>query len=156
MTANGDYITGTDMPAWTDVDNPLDNAVGIINFGGEYVEVRFNTKLSTSWKKDFKETKYLGGTVRGDWNPAISRTSTVNVSMQASDAENMAKMRRLSEYNGLCHVRTQDGSSYTADVQVTNGTGYDSGGNVAEFTLQITRIEPEALDGLPYSEWVVS
>lgn len=156
MTANGDYITGTDMPAWTDVDNPLDNAVGIINFGGEYVEVRFNTKLSTSWKKDFKETKYLGGTVRGDWNPAISRTSTVNVSMQANDAENMAKMRRLSEYNGLCHVRTQDGSSFTADVQVTNSTGYDSGGNVAQYTLNITRIEPEALDGLPYSEWVVS
>ena len=156
-TPNGDYINGSDQPAWVDVvNNFINNANGIITFGGESVEARFNVKLSTSWKKDFKETKYLGGTVRGDWNPAISRTTTVTVSIPTSDTESIQKMRRLSEYNGICHVRTQDGASYTADVQVTNGTGYDSAGKNAEYTLQITRIEPEALDGVPYSEWVVS
>ena len=157
MTKNGDYITADNMPAWVDIiEKFLNNDTGIIDFDGETIEIQFNVKLSSNWSKDFKETRYLGGTVRGDWNPGISRTMTVSTLIETDNTEKMKKMRRLSEYSGLCHVRTQDGSSYTADVQVSNSSGYNSGGQIEEYTLQITRIAPEVLDGLPYSEWVVS
>lgn len=157
MTKNGDYITQDNQPAWVDIVGKLiDKDTGIIDFDGETIEIKYNVKLSSNWSKDFKETRYLGGTVRGDWNPGISRKITVSTVVETDDTEKMQKMRRLSEYSGLCHVRTQDGSSYTADVQVTNSSGFDSGGQKEEYTLQITRIAPEVLDGLPYSEWVVS
>ena len=157
MTANGDYINGTDQPAWYDVTGQLlDNKNGIINFNGEALPIQFNVGLTASWKKDFKETKYLGGTVRGDWNPAVSRTASVTVTIPTEDTESIQKMRRLANWNGICHVRTQDGSSYSADVQVSGNTGYSVAGKVETFTLNITRIEPEALDGIPYSEWVTA
>ena len=157
MTPNGDYIDSADKPAWVDVTGQLiDNKTGIINFNGESIPIQFNVGLTSSWKKDFKETKYLGGTVRGDWNPAISRTASVTVTIPTDDTENIQKMRRLADWNGICHVRTQDGSSYSADVQVSNNTSYSVAGKVETFTLNITRIEPEALDGIPYSEWVTA
>ena len=157
MTPNGDYITSAEKPAWFDVTGQLiDNSTGIINFNGESIPIQFNVGLSSSWKKDFKETKYLGGTVRGDWNPAISRTASVTVTIPTDDTESIQKMRRLADWNGICHVRTQDGSSYSADVQVSNNTSYSVAGKVETFTLNITRIEPEALDGIPYSEWVTA
>ena len=64
-------------------------------------------------------------------------------------------LRRLAEYPGICHVRTQDGSSYAADVQVSDGLGYSTAGRLNSFTLNITRVDSEKLDGIPYSEWEV-
>lgn len=157
ITANGDYITADNQLAWVDVKDTLfDNKTGVIDFDGRRLEVKFNTALSSSWKKDFKETKYLGGTVRGDWNPAISRTGSVTAVLTTDDTDSIQTLRRLADYSGICHVRTQDGSSFAADVQVSDGQTYGNGGNIEEFTLNITRVEPEALDGIPYSEWKVS
>lgn len=156
ITGNKDYITEDNTLAWVDiVGELLDNEVGIIDFDGIQIGVRFNTQLSNRWSKDFKETRYLGGTVRGDWNPSIGRTGTVSVSVPTNDTALVQAMRRLSEYAGICHVRTQDGSSFAADVQVSNTTGYDSAGRNEEYSLSITRVHPQALDGMPYSEWVV-
>lgn len=155
MTANGDYITADNQLAWVDVKDTLfDNKTGAIDFDGRRLEVQFNTGLSGAWKKDFKETKYLGGTVRGDWNPGVSRTGGVSAVIVPDDTDSIQTLRLLADYSGICHVRTQDGSSFSADVQVSDGQKY--GGNIEEFTLNITRVEPEALDGIPYSEWKVS
>ena len=62
-------------------------------------------------------------------------------------------MRRLAEYTGICHVRTVDGSSYAADVQVSETTGYNVAGKIATFDVSITRIDPEEYDGVTLSAW---
>ena len=157
MTPNGDYIAGTDKPAWVDVrQNLFSNSTGYIHFNGEMIPVQFNVGLSSSWSKDFKETRYLGGTIRGDWNPAVSRKSSVSVTVKTEDTDIIQSMRRLATWNGICHIRTQDGSSFSADIQVSGSTTYDNMGQLEVFSLNITRIEPEALDGIPYSEWVTT
>ena len=154
ITPNGDYITSGNQPAWTDYEGQLfDNATGLIDFNGIQIPVQFNVKLGANWKKDFKETRYLGGTIRGDWNPGVSRSSTIGVTIPTYDTETIEKMRRLADWNGICHVRSQDGSSYSADVQVSSSTSYSVAGKVEDFSLSITRIEPEALDGMSLAEW---
>ena len=64
------------------------------------------------------------------------------------------QLRRLADYPGICHVRTRDGSSYAADVQVSETR--DMGQDVirSEFTLSITRVDPEGFDGLTYADWI--
>ena len=154
VTAYGDYVTSTNEKAWDDVTGQLfENKTGYIHFNGESIPVQFNVGLSSSWKKDFKETKYLGGTVRGDWNPAISRSCSVSLTIPTTDTTAIEQMRRLADWSGICHVRSQDGSSYAADVQVSSKTSYSVGGNIEDFTLSITRVEPETLDGVTSSEY---
>ena len=62
-------------------------------------------------------------------------------------------MRRLATYAGICHVRTPDGSSYAADVQVSEGRKQGTGHSMVEFSLTITRVDVEALEGMTYAEW---
>lgn len=156
-TVNNDYITEDNTPAWidlTDADGDLlDVDYGIIDFNGTSIRFQYNMTVSGSWKKDFKETKYLGGSITGDWNPGVSRTGTINADIVTDDLETFSALRRLAEYTGICHVRTPDGSSYSADVQIGDGLGYDSAGKINEVTLTITRVDPETLDGLRYDEW---
>lgn len=156
-TLNGDYITEDNQPAWIDLgeddDDILDIDYGIINFNGESIEIRYNMTLSSSWKKDFKETTYLGGSIQGDWNPAVSRTGTIEVIVPYDDLDSIQKLRRLAEYSGICHVRTNDGSSYSANVSVSDDISHDEAGKLMHYSLSITRVEPETLDGLLYSEW---
>ena len=149
----GDYITSSDTLAWADVPTNLDNQTGYIHFNGEAIPVDFNVQVSSAWSKDFKETKYLGGTVRGDWNPAVSRSISVNMVVPSEDTATIQKLRRLADWPGICHVRTQDGSSYAADVQVSGNAGYDVGGRIESYTLKITRVEPQELDGVLQSLW---
>ena len=154
MTANGDYNTPEDRLAMVDIMAPLDTITNIIDFGGNQALITYNVDLSSSWKKDFKETLYLGGSVQGDWNPAVSRTGSVNgVLIKATDQDLIEAMRRLAVYPGVCHVRTVDGSSYSADVQVSESRGHEPSDLVATFSLSITRVDPEMPDGIPVSEY---
>lgn len=150
----GDYITASNQFAWTDEFINLDNKTGYIHFNGEYIPVDFNVELTSTWVKDFKSTHYLGGTIRGDWNAGVTRTGTVSLTVPTNDTATIQAIRRLADYPGICHVRTQDGSSFAADVQVAGNTGYSVAGKVEIYTLSITRVEPQALDGVLYSEWV--
>ena len=157
-TINGDYITAENQVAWADFGadegDILEYQTAIIDFGGDSIELEYNISLSNSWKKDFEETTYLGGSVQGDWNPGVSRTLNMNgVMIISEDPEQIRAMRRLAVHAGICHVRTPDGSSFAADVQVNENLSYDKGGNVASFTLNITRVDPESLDGMTYEEW---
>jgi translation initiation factor IF-2 len=117
------------------------------------VLLEFNTDLSHSWSKDFKETKYLGGSVQGDWNPAVSRTGTLKAVVTADDTDTIEAMRRLATYAGICHVRTKDGSSYAADVQVSESYAQDSAHKIVTFNLSITRVDSDGYDGMTYAEW---
>ena len=153
-TANGDYITSANIPAWDDVDSGFDYDKAIIEFGTDKVELYYNVDANHTWSKDFTETKYLGGSVQGDWNPAVSRTSSVSaVTMNLSDQDTITALRRLAVYSGICNIRTLDGSSFHANIDVTENNPHDRYGLISEFTLNITRVDAQGYDGIPYANW---
>ena len=160
-TANGDYITEENTIAWADYTQEdtggIDTMYNIIDFDGNQVRIMYDITLSSGWDKDFQQTKYLGGHIQGDWNAAVSRSGSVGGSLVVTqDQETIQALRRLADYPGICHVRTRDGSSYAADVQVSESR--DMGRDVirSEFTLTITRVDPEGFDGLTYADWIAN
>ena len=163
-TQNGDYTTASGRLAWKDcfppygTDQPsLESDTAIIDFGTEQVEIEYNLDVSHTFSKDFTETKYLGGSIQGDWNPAVSRkTSIGGLMIKLVDASDILKMRRLAQYAGICHVRTPDGSSFAADVEVSESWSSDKQFEIAEFSLEIIRVDSEVLDGIPLTEWEAS
>lgn len=156
-TANNDYITVDNKPAWTDLREAdgdiLDVDYAIIDFDGEQLEVRYNTDFTSTFGKDFLETKYLGGSIRGDWNPGTDRKTSINAVVAADDLVTVARIRRLATFTGVCHVRTQDGSSYAADVQLKDSMTYEEAGKIVNYSLTITRVDTEGLDGMTLDEW---
>ena len=156
-TANGDYITEDGQPAWTDLTSDdgdyIDEYSIIIDFDGRQAILPYDLNLSNKWSKDFRLTNYLGGSQQGDWNEAVSRTATLTANLIADfDADTIEDMRALSRYSGICHVRTPDGSSFAADVQVSETKNY-SNWDMVGFTLTVTKIDPERLDGMTLEEW---
>lgn len=159
ITANGDFISNdeeSDM-AWIDLgaeDGDIFNTdFPIINYGEGSYEILYNVDLSTQWTKDFRETRYLGGHIQGDWNDGVSRASTINsVTIREDDIESMTAFRRLAEYTGACHVRTLDGSNYYADVQVSETIPSDDN-PLNSYSFKITRVEADGYDGIELSEW---
>ena len=158
VTANGDYIATTnqgEQVAAVDVDDGFEAKGTIIDFGGNQVQLDRNFDVSHKWDKDFEETVYLGGSVQGDWNPGVSRTASISTAtITLVDAGKIQQMRRLAMYPGLCHVRTQDGSSFTADVQVSESRNHGEGGYVATYSISITRVDPQELEGVSLADWI--
>ena len=157
-TVNGDYITEDNQMAWIDLgedeDDILDLDYHVIDFDGTRIVLNYNVDLSSQWEKDFTETKYLGGSVQGDWNPAVSRTGSISATaITITDQEMIRDMRRLASYSGLCHVRTKDGSSYAADIQVSEDRSHEDYDKIATFSMTVTRVDPERLEGLTLEVW---
>lgn len=157
-TENGDYITEDKHLAWLDTGENegdiLDLIYSIVNFGTGRVELLYDSTQTNQWSKDFTETQYLGGAVQGDWNPAISMTSSVEAAMvTVEDQESMTAMRRLGAWPGVCHLRTVDGSSYPCDIQVSESRRYDLETIRAEYSLSTTKVDPEELEGMTLAEW---
>ena len=159
VTANGDFISNEedgDM-AWIDLDaddnDIFEHDFSIINSGEGMFEILYNADLSTNWTKDFRETRYLGGHIQGDWNAGIHRDSTINsVVIRDDDPEAVRAFRKLAEYPGVCHIRTIDGSNYYADVQVSESIPYDDN-PLNSYSFKITRVDSEGYDGIELSEW---
>ena len=150
-TATGDYITEDNAIAWLDLMGGLDVDYNIIDFGKGRILLAHNVSLSSSWQKDFKETRYLGGSIQGDWNPGVSRTGSIGgVVVATSNPEAITALRRLADYPGICHVRSLDGSSYPADVQVSEDR---SNPQVVTFRLSVTRVDSEGYEGMTKEEW---
>lgn len=157
-TINGDYITEDNTMAWIDLGEEegdrLDSIDALIDFNGYQLPIRYNVTLSNGWDKDFRETRYLGGAIQGDWNVGVSRSGSVKASaISAVDAENISVLRRLAAWTGICHVRTLDGSSYAADVQVSDDISWEQGPKAREVSLSITRVDPEGPEGLTLQQW---
>lgn len=154
LTENGDYITEDNTFAWIDVEAGIDTDATIIDFGGDRVLLRYNMELSHSWEKDFTETTYLGGAIQGDWNLSVHRKTSMSAdTVVTDDPVLIASMRRLAAYTGICHVRTVDGATFTADVQVSENRTYEKAGKIAGFDVQITQVDAERIDGMTYEEW---
>lgn len=157
-TKNGDYITADNQLAWVDLDEAdgdfLDIEDNIIEWSGGRILLRHNIDLSNSWSKDFTETQYLGGSVQGDWNPAVSREGTMTaVGIATTDQDLIQAMRRLAVHAGICHLRTKDGSNFACDIQVSESYKQSTAHKIVEFTLKITRVDNQTLDGMTLEEW---
>ena len=144
VTSNGDYTTATGI-AWVDLacDLSLDEAV--IDFNGEQLVLPYNLELQNSWEKDFEQTTYLNGHVVGDWNAAIVRKGSIDAAFPRDD-ERIETIRDLAAWKGLCHVRTPEGSSYSANVDVSESLNYSS--KSREFSFSIVRVDPEGYEGI--------
>lgn len=169
ISDNGDYITADNKLAMIDLD-AYDNDLiavpyGIIDFQGEQIPVLLNASVSNSFEKDFTETRYLGGSVVGDWNPAVRRSGSLTASlyfpphMETADSEMdqtevVQAVRRLAAFPGICHVRTLDGSSFAADVQVSDQISFEDKIRLDQVTFTITKIDPEGFEGMTYEEWI--
>lgn len=159
VTATGDYITPDNAFAEYDTIEEddgsytqLDPGLMVIDFGGQRAGLEYNIGLGSKWAKDFERTTYLGGHVAGDHNKAVTRdVSGSTVLVRDDDGEMAYIMRTLARYAGLCHVRTPDGSSYMADVQVDESQAYNS--PTIEYSLAIQKVDTVDLDGMTYTEW---
>jgi len=157
-TINGDYATASGL-GWYDTDSGdgdyLDDRKMIIDVNGEQIELPYNIELSNSWSKDFQRTKYLGGSVQGDWNPAVTRDlSAKTVLLRGRDLGQQLAMRDLAGYAGIAHIRTPDGSSMACDIQVREAMDYKS--KRVSYTLAVQAIDPQRNDGMTLEEWIES
>lgn len=156
---NGDYITPNNELAFADIvpQNDFLRAwhSNLIHFGEDTLELPHNISIKNQFEKDFTETQYLGGSVVGDWNPAIKRSSTLDATVYLPDDDFVLRtVRALSRYTGICQIRMMDGSSFSGDVQVSDALSADTAGKLLEVGLSIARVDPEQLDGLTYDEWI--
>ena len=138
ITANGDYANTTGI-AWVDKDCDIELNEAVIDFNGLQLIVPYNLEIDNSWDKDFKETQYLNGHVVGDWNMAVSRSGSINTLFLRNDAR-IPIVRELAAWSGICHVRTPEGSSYSANVQVSESASYDT--KFVSYTFNIDRVDP--------------
>lgn len=153
-TANGDYTTAQGKPAWYDVSTNVISDKAIIDFNGESIELYYNVDENNGWSKDFVQTKYLGGSIQGDWNVGVTQSGSLStVAIRIKDQEMIDAMRRLANFTGVCHVRTTSGASYAADVQVSENIGHDKGKIIYDYNLSITKVDPIGDEAVPYSEW---
>lgn len=155
-TANDDYITEDNKLAWfmadIDIGDYLHEDMMIIDVNGDQIELPYNIELQNTWTKDFKRTTYLGGSVQGDWNPAVTRDLSANtVIIRGQDLDTQIAMRKLAGYAGPAHIRTPDGSSMSADIQVRETMEY--GDKKVSYSLTVKVVDPEAPDGMTYEEW---
>lgn len=163
-TANGDYTTEDNGIAWYDTrdddDDLFDVFTVLIDYNGDQISLPFNVQLSNRWAKDFQQTNYLGGSVQGDWNPAVNRTGSISTLGIVTDEFGVDELdgtiesvRRLAMYPGICHVRTPDGSSYSANVNVSEDREEKMINKIAKYSLEITAVDSQELDGVTYEAW---
>lgn len=154
-TPDGCYTTEDGVIAFYDEeDEHLDEKCVIINFGRDRVELKYNVALDSDWEKNFTRKEFLGGSEKGYWRAGVGRKGSVDaVEVPMNEEGLLSGMRRLSEYAGICHIRTPEGSSFAADIQVSESWTHETAGKIAKFALKITRVEPESQDGITYEEW---
>lgn len=155
VTGYGDYKTSDNANAWDDYPIFNNKFLVTINFDDNILEFPGDISLSHSWSKDVQITKYLGGSVEGDWNPGIQRTGTINGTIPVEqEAETLYLLRLLADYPGICHVRTPDGSNFYADIQVKDDREERWVNKKSKITLTYTRVDYDDYDAIPYSEWI--
>ncbi len=152
-TSNGDYITSENSFAWSEYEFDFSGKKTLIEFDEEIIELQYDMSLDSSWEKDFERTTYLGGSVQGDWNPAVTRDVKFSIkSVTTSEPDLIEKMRRLSDYPGICHIRTPEGSSFACDIQVQEKIDGASP-QLVEFSLTVSKVDAEEEDGMTYAQW---
>lgn len=168
-TKYDDFIMSDGAPAWWDITEsneesnfePYNVPYSIISFDNYEIHLEYDVNLSSSWDKNFTETKYLGGSIQGDWSAGVSRTGSISTNVVTDNPELIRSMRRLAVYNGPCQIRSYDGSNYKANVNVSenidNKQLWNSNGKVVRivsYSLNITRVDGDSEDMLTYDRWI--
>ena len=157
VTAAGDYITEDNDFAEYDTTEEgsypqLDPGTLVLDFADDRAELPYNIAMSNAWTKGFERTVYLGGHVAGDHNKTVTRDLNATSVLVRGDRDGVAElMRELANYPGICHVRTPEGSSFAADVQVNEASSYDKAS--VDYQLQIQKVDTVGFDGMTYAEW---
>lgn len=162
VTNNGDYIApipdsdGGEEIAWYDIteDASINTPFQLLDFGGETIEFKYNVKIDNSWDKRFTKTQYLDGAVQGDWDIGTDKTQSLSgITFDDLEPEVYDAFRRLAEYSGICHVRTIEGSNYTANVNVKDSSTFNSLEHQHDISLDITRVDDPEMDAMPLEKW---
>lgn len=153
-TANGDVTTADGEYAWIDVPANFKSKYQYIDFDGYQLKLLYNVDLSSQFSKNFATTNYLGGSITGDWLEGVKRTGSVSgVLITESDVDDIQNLRRLAAYSGPVHVRTKDGSSFTANVNVDESRGYNEAGKPIPVTLSYERTDAIGMDGVTRGDY---
>ncbi len=150
-TKAGDYTTADSKLAISDVYINAKLPDVVINYGLGTIHLATNLSFDNSWEKDFKRTVYLNGSVSGDWNPTVTNDMSISSEVYREDLNLVQQIKELSEYPGICHIRTPDSKSFWADVQVSENKSYDS--LSVSYSLSIKKIDAENLDGMTFDDW---
>lgn len=154
VTANGDYITPDSTYAWVDVEGGIEYDGMIVDFEGGQLYLRYGVNVDSEWSKGFTKTDYLGGAQVGDWTKAVTRASTATAAIiTLTNPDDIEVMHNLADYAGICHVRTSQGSSFAADVQVSESADANKYGEITTYQLKITRIDPQGYEAMSAEEW---
>lgn len=150
VTKYGDYKTADNVLAVTeysktgnDMDiEQYDKFVVSIKFEDSLIEFPGNISLNNSWAKDFQVTRYLGGSIQGDWNPGVQRTGTINGVIPVEyEEETVYGIRMLADYAGVCHIRTPEGSNFYGDIQVKDDREEKMVNRLQKVSLSYTKID---------------
>jgi hypothetical protein len=60
-------------------------------------------------------------------------------------------MHDLAAYAGLCHVRTPEGSSYSANITVNESGSY--GDVLISYDIKVERVDPEGYEAMTKADW---
>lgn len=164
LTKYGDYRDDEGNLTWTDygpMEADAENQIGYLDefairldFDDQSIVLPGNVSLSNSWNKDFQLTRYLGGSMEGDWNPGIERTGSYKATVPIEhDPALMYSMRLLGDYPGVVHVRAPDGSNFYANVNLTDDREAKWVTRLSQVTLNITKVDAVELDGMTLEEW---
>ena len=152
-------ISGDLFAEINDSFTKLDLFALIIDFDKNQLILPYDIDISNTWTKDFEQTAYLGGMVVGDWNKAVTKSTSINLTIPIEQCQDdMRMLTRLAEYPGACHVRTPDGSSYYANVSVKENKEKKQVRTKSTVSLEIARVDStsDELDGLTYEAWIES
>ena len=154
-TKDGDYYTADKVPAWRDLEAGFESESQYIDFDGYQLPLTYNVELQSGFTKQFKKTTYLGGTEEGDYLEGVDRSGSISsVLVTELDVDDIRNLRRLANFSGLAHIRSKEGSSYSANVNVSGeSTSYTSAGKVRSVDLSIEACKAPRLDGLTQAEW---
>lgn len=159
ITNDGDYTAGSEEAITDfgeDEDDFIDKFQTVIDFADDQIILPYDITVSHKWSKDVTITKYLDGSIQADWNPAVEHSTSVNTTVIIEEnPENIEALRRLATYPGHCHIRTPEGSSFTADIQVNEDHEEKWVNRLAKFSLSITRVDNPSPDGIEYDDWYV-
>lgn len=160
ITKNGDYISSGpqddpgETPAWEDFDGSINTKFQLINYDGKELPLKYNVNLESNWNKSFTKTHYLGGSIQGDWLAGVEKAGSLKGNVfDDLDPEDYESFRDLGDYPGLCHVRSIEGANYTANIDVSDSSTFNSLEHQHDISLTINRVDNVDLDGMTLEDW---
>lgn len=156
VTKNGDYITEDYEPSWLDLEAGINGITHLIDFDGETLELMLNASNDEDSTKAFKRTRYLGGSIQGDFLESVEVNGEISGELVLDkDGDQYGVLRDLMDYSGVCHIRTLAGANYTGNVDVKDHYTYNSPGHPHTITLATAKVDDPQLDGVPLANWIV-